>query len=122
MSQTQNSNAPQRKLSSPRRLVLLASAASLGVAVLLAGPGYAPVITQATTGSAQAAESIHAQQPASFADLVAKVKPAVISVRVKLDNSAEVTPNNHGMQQFQQGQPFQKFFRRFGFENGPGNA
>jgi len=41
-----------------------------------------------TLATANAAESM--QRPAGFADLVAKVKPAVISVRVKVDAGAEM--------------------------------
>ena len=55
------------------------------------------------------------QGPAGFADLIAKVKPAVISVRVKVDESAtdDDGPNTSGqeMQPFMQGSPFEQFFR-----------
>ena len=82
------SNTPPvapRKILRPRRLALLASVAGLSMAVLAAGPvaNYLP----AWTASAHAAEA-SAQAPAGFADLVAKVKPAVISVRVKIDEDA----------------------------------
>jgi serine protease Do len=65
---------------SARRLVLLATVASLGVAGAAVSPNvfHAKLPAQAT---ANAAESM--QRPAGFADLVAKVKPAVMSVRVK---------------------------------------
>jgi uncharacterized membrane protein len=60
-----------------RRLVLLATVASLSVAGLAIGQNG----LQQGMHSAYPAES--AQRPAGFADLVEKVKPAVISVRVR---------------------------------------
>src|SRR5947209_13556926 len=67
-----------RKLPAARRLVLLGSAAALAVTVLVAGPGgYHPqALSFGATAHAAAAA---VQQPAGFADLVARVKPAVIS-------------------------------------------
>jgi serine protease Do len=104
-----------RKFLKPRRLALLASAAGLSLAVLAAGPGgYLPFNLPALTSSAHAAETT-ANAP-GFADLVAKVKPAVISVRVKIDGDA----GNGGMMQNermdsdQSGSPFEQF-KQFGF-------
>ena len=78
--------SPSRDVLRTRRVTLLASVAALGAAVLLAGPGgYGP---SGLTASARATEAV-AQHPASFADVVAKVKPAVISVRVKVDAMAD---------------------------------
>ena len=72
---------PARGIRTARRLVLLASTAGLGIAVLLGGPGNVPNLSVLST----AALAQNAQRPAGFADVVEKVKPAVISVRVKLD-------------------------------------
>jgi len=85
MNEPTNTPRPSpRNVLRPRRLALLAGAAGLGMAILVAGPGgYASLHVPAFGAAAQAAEA--AQAPAGFADLVAKVKPAVISVRVKLD-------------------------------------
>ena len=66
-----------------RRFALLASVAAVAGGLLLAGPGGFDRMT-GFASPAQAAEAVHAQNPAGFADLVAKVKPAVISVRVKI--------------------------------------
>jgi serine protease Do len=112
----------QTKRLTARRLTLLASAAGLGLAVLLGGPGgYQPLNLPAWTSSAQAAEQM--QYPAGFADLVAKVKPAVISVRVTIDKSANMVSmngqGNDNILPFQQGSPFERFFRQFGFPNLP---
>ena len=77
-------NLTPRKILRPRRLALLASAAGLSLAVLAAGPGgYLPLNLPEWIAPAHAAEAIRA--PGGFADLVGKVKPAVISVRVKID-------------------------------------
>ena len=123
-------NAPQpekRKALSGRRLTLLASVAGLGVAMLMAGPaGYLPIDFSAWNISARAAETA-SQQPASFADLVAQVKPAVISVRVKIDQSAEATGTNEsdnenddqGTGPVMPGSPMEKFSQQFGFQNMP---
>src|ERR1700680_1503338 len=74
----------QRKSLSARRLVLLASVAGVGAAVRLAGPGGYRAGRPAGTSAAGAADSTM-QHPTGFADIVTKVKPAVISVRVKID-------------------------------------
>jgi serine protease Do len=111
----------QRKFP-PNRVILLASTAILGVTVLLAGPGgYSPFNLPASVPSAHAAESTFTH-PASFADLVAKVKPAVISVRVKIDETAKMTgmsQNGKDNTPFSPGSPMEKFFKQFGFPNSP---
>src|ERR1700761_4722735 len=104
-----------RKFLKPRRLALLASAGALSLAVLAAGPGgYLPFNLPAFTSSAQAAET-SANAP-GFADLVAKVKPAVISVRVKIDGDTENggMMQNERMDSDQSGSPFEQF-KQFGF-------
>src|SRR4029450_3355961 len=60
---------------------------------------------------ATAAES--AQRPVGFGDLVEKVKPAVISVRVKVDANT-VSNSLEGNSPFPQNSPMERFFRRFG--------
>jgi serine protease Do len=105
---------------SARRFVLLASVAGIGAAVLLGGPGgYDRLSLAGLAPSAHAAEA--ARQPTGFADLVAKVKPAVISVRVKMDRTTETTGmggDNDGNSQFQPGSPMEKFFNQFGKQFG----
>jgi serine protease Do len=116
MTQSNPSVHKQRKVLTARRLTLLASVGMLGASVLVAGPGgYVPLNLPAWMPSAQAAESV--QHPANFADLVAKVKPAVISVRVKIDNAAKMTSMDE--LPFQPGSPFEKFFQQFGFQKMP---
>ena len=122
MTQRNSSGPERRKMLPARRLTLLASVAGLGVAVLMAGPGgYRVFNFPAWTSSAQATDAV--QPPAGFADLVAKVKPAVISVRVKIDKSAKTTSmNKRGDDQanpFEPGSPMEKFFKQFGLQNMP---
>ena len=93
---TDNSPRKDRTVLTPRRLTLLASVAGLGAAMLAAGPGgYVPMSLPAWTSSAHAAE-IGIPHPAGFADLVTKVKPAVISVRVKVDEFSEDDEHESG--------------------------
>jgi serine protease Do len=111
----------QNKILPGHRLILLASAGILGSTILFAGPGgYAPITVPASVSSARAADAA-ATQPASFADLVAKVKPAVISVRVKIDASAKMTGLNQDEEENEEentpltpGAPMEKFFHQFG--------
>src|SRR6478752_10401998 len=104
----------QRTSSSARRLVLLASAAGLVVAAVAAGPSTFNGLGQVSLATPAHADS--AQRSAGFADVVEKVKPAVISVRVKVDES-ETTgmgegSDNNAMPQMPGG--LDKFFEQFG--------
>jgi serine protease Do len=122
MTQVNPSRFGNPKGLSARRLTLLASAAGLGFAVIVAGPsGYRALGLPSWTTSAHAAEGV--QLSSGFADIVAKVKPAVISVRVKIDESAKMT----GMKEsdegngipLQPGGPMEKFFQQFGMPGMP---
>src|SRR5215470_775374 len=94
---------------STRRLVLLATVANLGIAAAVVGVSPQSLIPAFPT--AAAAES--AQRPVGFGDLVEKVKPAVISVRVKVDASHE-SSGLEGNLPFPPNSPMERFFRRFG--------
>ncbi len=53
----------------------------------------------------------------SFADMIDRVKPAVVSVRVRIAESGEANMARRGMPQgIQPGDPLERFFRRFGEE------
>jgi serine protease Do len=94
---------------STRRLILLATVANLGIASAVVGVSPQSLVPAFPT--AAAAES--AQRPVGFGDLVEKVKPAVISVRVKLDaNTASGRLEDNSP--FSQNSPMERFFRRFG--------
>src|ERR1700742_5329381 len=64
-------------------LALLASAAVLGAGVLFSGAEFAMKPQPAFLASPAYAQN--AQRPVGFADIVEKVKPSVISVRVKME-------------------------------------
>jgi serine protease Do len=120
MNQTNSVTPAKRKILTMRRLTHLASVAGLGIAVIVAGPSNDSALGfPSWTASAQAADA--AQAPAGFADLVAKVKPAVISVRVKIEESANAAgmkwSDGSNANPFPPGSPMEKFFEQFGFPN-----
>src|ERR1700681_2419606 len=112
-----------RKSLSARRLVLLASVAAVGAALLMGGPGGYHANLPAWTAAASAADSTM-QHPSGFADIVTKVKPAVISVRVKIPASAEPASMQQQGDDDQDavpsvpGSPMDKFFKQFGDQFG----
>ncbi|MBY0382550.1 MAG: Do family serine endopeptidase [Xanthobacteraceae bacterium] len=60
------------------------------------------------------------QKPVGFADIVERVKPSVISVRVKIEEKQSADDTND--LPFPPGSPMERFFRRFGGPDGfPGN-
>ncbi|MBH5367746.1 Do family serine endopeptidase [Bradyrhizobium glycinis] len=109
-----------RKILRPRRLALLGTVAALGVAALAIAPGTSPYGINALIAPAQAAEA--AATPPGFGDLVSRVKPAVISVRVRIDQDND---KNAMLQQNRmdsdEDTPFDQFSRQFGFRF-PGGA
>src|SRR5262245_6494994 len=96
-----------------RRLALLASAAGLAVAVVAAGPsGFGASNLPSLVATARADNP---QPITGFADIVAKVKPAVISVRVKMDETTGMNENGERQSNpMQPGAPLEKFFEQFG--------
>ncbi len=86
MTNDQTDHPLRSRIFSRRRLVLLASVAGIGAIVALGGPmGYTRLSLPPWMSSARAADSPRTTAASGFADLVAKVKPAVISVRVQMD-------------------------------------
>jgi serine protease Do len=120
-------NVPQTFRSfSARRLALLATTvAGLGAAAFVIAPAVMPQ-PNSFAGAAQAqnlTEKVQQlpQHPVGFADIVEKVKPAVISVRVKMERSLDSNLNNEDDNPFPPGSPFERFFKRFGMPNMPNN-
>jgi serine protease Do len=100
-----------------RRFALLATTvASLAVGAFVVTPALSPY-AQAQNLSQEAQQLT---RPAGFADMVEKVKPAVISVRVKMRTDGEVTSQEENP--FPKGSPMEKFFKRFGTPEGNPNA
>jgi serine protease Do len=116
-----NEPSARNKILTPRKLTLLASVAVVGGALMVAGLGNISASYFAATQAAQAAEpaapvaSTPTTAPAGFADLVAKVKPAVISVRVRVAEAM----NAEGAADRQIPPDIQKFFKQFGMPNMP---
>ncbi|HEV8464759.1 MAG TPA: Do family serine endopeptidase [Pseudolabrys sp.] len=115
---SQSSNRP--RVLPARRLILLATTiASLGAAALVVAPGlnlsggYPAAVAQNLSEQAR-----KLQAPVGFADIVEKVKPAVISVRVKVDGGSQT--NTLGSNDVPPG--LREFFRRFGMPDGPNGS
>ena len=105
-----------------RQLLLGAAAAltlsgSLGATSILS-PAYAQSAAQLQTQRATAPVAIPGVVP-SFADVIDRVKGAVVSVRVRLGEAAEDSEST-GMPGLQPGDPLERFFRRFGEGGAPG--
>src|SRR5215471_20482665 len=88
-----------------------------GIAMLAGVPAYGPS-AWAAAGKAIEASASQTQAPqAGFADLVDKVKPAVISVRVRFNGVANDAGPTNNTTPF--GRDFRDFFRQFDFGNMP---
>jgi len=99
-----------------RRLLLAATVASVAVGGFLAAPALSPLVPFAHAQNlSQEAERV--ARPTGFADIVEKVKPAVISVRVKMrmDNQDALNSDDPP---FPKGSPMERFFKRFGMPEG----
>src|SRR3954449_8255491 len=108
-----------RTVLAARRVVLMASAAVLGAGVLFSGAEYARTPNASFLATPAYAQTV--QRPVGFADIVEKVKPAVISVRVKVDGGAR-TMSFDGDSPFPPGSPMERFFKRFGMPDGNGQS
>ncbi len=100
-----------------RRGVVIAGVATLGIG-LAAGIADGALIS-ARNAFAQPIQlsGVQTQLP-SFADVVEKVKPAVVSVRVKTRVAAASAEDGEGgVQGLPPGHPLERFFRRYGEEN-----
>jgi serine protease Do len=112
-------NRPRSTLSARRLALLATTVAGFGAAALVFAPQAdlfgTPAQAQNLTDKVQQLP----QRPVGFADIVEKVKPSVISVRVKLERPANTGLTDDDMP-FPPGSPFERFFRKFGAPNGPG--
>ena len=106
-----------RSLFSARKLALMASVVTgLGFAVYGFGPSsgnfdiFSAAHAQVSNGVSSAA------QPSGFADMVERVKPSVISVKVTMKEKAADAINRSDDDE--SGSPMERFFRRFGEPNG----
>src|SRR6266404_1012171 len=116
--------APRRSLFSARKLALMASVvAGLGVAVYGFSPSSRPVDVFSSPAHAQVNNEVRkVERPVGFADIVERVKPSVISVKVNINEKVakddSSSNNNDDSSPFQPGSPMERFFRRFGGPDG----
>ena len=117
-----NGNLAPRRVLSVRRIGLLATTiAGLGAAAFFVAPSLTPdsaffAAPAHAQNLSQEAQKL-GQRPVGFADIVAKVKPAVISVRVKIDKPVGPALSEDDAP-FPPGSPMERFFHRFGMPNG----
>src|SRR6202051_4952813 len=116
--------APRRSLLSARKFALMASVvAGLGAAVYGFGPSQGPVNVFTSAAHAQVNNEVRkVEKPIGFADIVERVKPSVISVKVNINEKVakddSTSNNNDDSSPFQPGSPMERFFRRFGGPDG----
>src|SRR5882762_8921712 len=114
--------APRRSLFSARKFALMASVvAGLGVAVYGFSPSPGPVDLFSSPAHAQVNNEVRkVEKPVGFADIVERVKPSVISVKVNINEklAKDDSANNNDDSPFQPGSPMERFFRRFGGPDG----
>jgi len=109
------STPPRRAGLTPRRIALLGSVAAVAAAMIFGGPNS---LSHFQLSPVQAAETT-LQHPADFSDLIARVKPAVVSVRVKMTrNDVSENGGRGNRSQVQPGSPMDRFFRQFGDQFG----
>jgi serine protease Do len=114
--------APRRSLFSARKFALMASVvAGLGIAVYGFSPSNGPADVFSTAAHAQVNNEVRkVAQPVGFADIVERVKPSVISVKVNINEKVASKDDgaNNDDSPFQPGSPMERFFRRFGGPDG----
>jgi serine protease Do len=110
----------RRSLLSARKIALMASVvAGLGVAAygFDSLPGGIDVLT--SPAHAQVNNDVSkVAQPIGFADIVQRVKPSVISVKVTMNDKAADVSDRSGEESDQSGPPMERFFRQFGGPDG----
>jgi serine protease Do len=113
---------PQSSFVQRRKRALMGAAASVLVLGLTFGPDLSPRFGVAPAAAQQRAEV--AVRPASFADVVERVKPAVVAIQVRREDAANVAMRGRGGAGPEGGpnDPMWRFFREFRdrFGDGPG--
>jgi serine protease Do len=106
-----------QRLSFKRRVLLLASVAALGGGLAFADLAMSPQPSGSALFAPPYAHADNIQRPVGFADIVEMVKPAVISVKVKMNAGGDVAFSQNEDNPLR-GTPFEEFFRRFGQPDG----
>ncbi|MEA2920515.1 MAG: serine protease Do [Bradyrhizobium sp.] len=111
----------RRSLFSARKFALMASVvAGLGVAAYGVSPSHGPAGIFSSPAHAQVNNEVRkVERPIGFADIVERVKPSVISVKVNIaEKLAKDDTSGNDDSPFQPGSPMERFFRRFGGPDG----
>jgi serine protease Do len=109
---TANASQQGHRVLSGRRIAILATVVGLGTAAMYTDYAFGP--QTASNALFAPAYAQNAQRPVGFADIVEKVKPAVMSVRVKMEAPSDATTFNFGGDDNPlRGSPFEEFFKRF---------
>ena len=104
-------NRPRSTLSARRLALLATTVAGFGAAALVFAPQADLFGTSAQAQNLTDKVQQLPQRPVGFADIVEKVKPSVISVRVKLERPANSGLTDEDLP-FPPGSPFERFFRK----------
>jgi serine protease Do len=109
---------PRRSLFSAPKFALMASVvAGLGAAAYGFGPAHDPASLFSSPAHAQVSTEVSkVAQPVGFADIVERVKPSVISVKVNIKE--KLSKDDDDDSPFKPGSPMERFFRRFGGPDG----
>ncbi|HMM89630.1 Do family serine endopeptidase [Bradyrhizobium sp.] len=121
LSSLSSRGAPRRSLFSARKFALMASVvAGLGAAVYGFGPQQGPIDVFTPAHAQVNTEVRKVERPIGFADIVERVKPSVISVKINIADkgSKDDSANKDDDSPFQPGSPMERFFRRFGGPDG----
>ena len=116
-----SSPTPRRRVFSARKFALMASVvAGLGIAAYGFGPSHGPANLLSSPAQAQVNNEVRkVEKPVGFADIVERVKPSVISVKVNIaEKVAKDDSAGNEDSPFQPGSPMERFFRRFGGPDG----
>ena len=93
MTESPTPPAAPRKVLTARRLVLLASVAGLGRRRAVRRPNVPQNLPFSSTAAVAQVSAESAARPIGFADIVERVKPAVIGVRVKGEQVSQREPH-----------------------------
>jgi serine protease Do len=117
-----DTSAPQQSRFSIRRIALLSTAlVGLGAAALVLVPNMPNGSYSAAQAQNLTEQARRLPAPTGFADIVEKVKPAVIQVRVEVDGAQTSGMGNIDSERLPPG--LREFFKRFGQDGqGPGQG
>ncbi|MGZ5874763.1 MAG: Do family serine endopeptidase [Bradyrhizobium sp.] len=113
--------ASRRPVFSARKFALMASVvAGIGAAAYGISPSHGPADIFGSPAHAQVNNEVRkVEKPIGFADIVERVKPSVISVKVNItEKLAKDDSSSNDDSPFQPGSPMERFFRRFGGPDG----